>query len=252
MKFISKVKIKNIKIFIVITLFSTLLGLAFAYSPVDAQSGCCSHHGGVDCSAGADSDGSCICNDGWRDSSCSYNSSCSITSNTSSNNNSNTSNTHSNSNKTTSNNSVNVKTETKEKRKSNFYLWLLIPTGIFLFYKFNSIGTKKTADYTKTNKQITKTYSDDYTQTNSNDCIICPNCGSIMVLRHGRRGWFYGCSNYPYCTGTRKIDFNKKTKLCPKCGSPMYKKYTPEGTIYYCRKTKKCGYKEKATGYTEI
>lgn len=39
-----------------------------------ATSGACSYHGGVSCSAGADWDGSVICNDGWRDSSVSYSS----------------------------------------------------------------------------------------------------------------------------------------------------------------------------------
>ncbi len=38
----------------------------------EATSGACSWHGGVNCSAGADWDGSVICNDGWRDSSVSY------------------------------------------------------------------------------------------------------------------------------------------------------------------------------------
>jgi hypothetical protein len=37
-----------------------------------ATSGACSYHDGVDCSAGADWDGSVICNDGWRDSSVQY------------------------------------------------------------------------------------------------------------------------------------------------------------------------------------
>lgn len=41
-------------------------------SDCTSKSGACSHHGGVDCSAGADSDGSVICSDGWRDSSVSY------------------------------------------------------------------------------------------------------------------------------------------------------------------------------------
>lgn len=36
---------------------------------VGAVSGTCSYHGGVDCSAGSDWDGSAICSDGWRDSS---------------------------------------------------------------------------------------------------------------------------------------------------------------------------------------
>lgn len=37
-----------------------------------ASSGACSSHDGVDCSAGPDSDGSVICNDGWRGSSVEY------------------------------------------------------------------------------------------------------------------------------------------------------------------------------------
>jgi hypothetical protein len=39
-----------------------------------ASSGACSYHGGVNCSAGADIDGSIICADGWTDSSVSYSS----------------------------------------------------------------------------------------------------------------------------------------------------------------------------------
>lgn len=31
---------------------------------------------------------------------------------------------------------------------------------------------------------------------------ICPKCKSMMVLRNGRRGKFYGCSRYPICTST--------------------------------------------------
>lgn len=41
---------------------------------VFATSGCCSGHGGVNCGAGAQSNGRVICNDGWTGSSCSYSS----------------------------------------------------------------------------------------------------------------------------------------------------------------------------------
>ena len=50
------------------------LGLQFSTPLVYATSGACSSHGGVNCSAGADSDGSVICYDGWEDSSVSYSS----------------------------------------------------------------------------------------------------------------------------------------------------------------------------------
>jgi len=39
---------------------------------VNATSGACSYHNGVNCSIGPDIDGSVICNDGWRNSSVSY------------------------------------------------------------------------------------------------------------------------------------------------------------------------------------
>jgi len=39
---------------------------------VEAKRGCCSSHGGVDCGAGAQSNGKVICYDGWRSSSCLY------------------------------------------------------------------------------------------------------------------------------------------------------------------------------------
>ena|SRR3990167_4074466 len=30
----------------------------------------------------------------------------------------------------------------------------------------------------------------------------CPRCDGTMILRHGSKGWFYGCVRYPECTGT--------------------------------------------------
>lgn len=47
----------------------TVLLIAFSPSSVSAVQGTCSYHGGIDCSAMADWDGSAVCNDGWRDSS---------------------------------------------------------------------------------------------------------------------------------------------------------------------------------------
>lgn len=50
------------------------LSLCVSVSPVLATSGACSDHGGVNCSAGANYDGSVVCNDGWEDSSVSFSS----------------------------------------------------------------------------------------------------------------------------------------------------------------------------------
>jgi len=59
--------------------FATILATATLFSamfslPALATSGACSGHLGVNCNAGADYDGSVICNDGWRNSSVSYSS----------------------------------------------------------------------------------------------------------------------------------------------------------------------------------
>ena len=32
----------------------------------------------------------------------------------------------------------------------------------------------------------------------------CPRCGGRLVLRDGKYGDFYGCSNYPRCRFTRQ------------------------------------------------
>lgn len=58
------------KFFILIAIVFFLGSANIAYS----ASGACSYHGGVNCSAGSDWDGSVICNDGWQDSSVSYSS----------------------------------------------------------------------------------------------------------------------------------------------------------------------------------
>ena len=53
----------------------------------------------------------------------------------------------------------------------------------------------------RTRAQIKRAVSA-YIETES----ICPRCGSIMILRSGRYGKFYGCSKFPYCRGTRQYN----------------------------------------------
>lgn len=36
--------------------------------------------------------------------------------------------------------------------------------------------------------------------------MICPKCKNTLVVRKGKYGDFYGCSNYPYCKFTENID----------------------------------------------
>lgn len=44
------------------------------------------------------------------------------------------------------------------------------------------------------------------------DDYECPDCGSPMQLRtnHRTKQPFYGCSNYPECTGTRDVGGSTK------------------------------------------
>lgn len=35
---------------------------------------------------------------------------------------------------------------------------------------------------------------------------ICPRCGGTLVLRNGKNGQFWGCSNYPRCKFSKNID----------------------------------------------
>jgi DNA topoisomerase-1 len=42
----------------------------------------------------------------------------------------------------------------------------------------------------------------------------CDKCGAGMILRVGKFGKFYGCSNYPKCNGVKPFTLGIK---CPKC-----------------------------------
>ncbi|MBQ9265717.1 MAG: NERD domain-containing protein [Bacilli bacterium] len=60
-------------------------------------------------------------------------------------------------------------------------------------YKENPVKTNK--DHIKEIKEMKK-------DINNN---ICPRCGGELVLRKGRNGNFYGCSNFPNCKFTKNI-----------------------------------------------
>lgn len=52
----------------------------------------------------------------------------------------------------------------------------------------------------KRNVMVAKNYSEAKPLSTT-----CPKCGGRLTLRHGKYGNFYGCSNYPTCSYTRKI-----------------------------------------------
>jgi len=46
----------------------------------------------------------------------------------------------------------------------------------------------------------------------------CELCGSPMMKRWGRNGWFLGCSTFPKCKSTRSLPLGV---ACPKCGGEV-------------------------------
>jgi predicted RNA-binding Zn-ribbon protein involved in translation (DUF1610 family) len=58
-------------------------------------------------------------------------------------------------------------------------------------------------------KALSKVQLNDKEKSESNPTSsliqMCPNCGSKLVLRNGKRGKFYGCSAYPKCRFTKGI-----------------------------------------------
>lgn len=68
----------------------------------------------------------------------------------------------------------------------------------------------------------------------------CELCGADMVVRQGKFGDFYACSNYPKCKNTKakdtKLDLN-----CPICGSEIVSKFTKSKKQFYsCSAFPKC------------
>jgi DNA topoisomerase-1 len=45
----------------------------------------------------------------------------------------------------------------------------------------------------------------------------CPECGSPLLIRLGRFGKFYACSNFPKCKYTESFEKSSFSKKCPKC-----------------------------------
>jgi ssDNA-binding Zn-finger/Zn-ribbon topoisomerase 1 len=43
-------------------------------------------------------------------------------------------------------------------------------------------------------------------ESSNNKIVKCPQCNSAMKKRSGSRGEFYGCSKFPGCRGTRKVE----------------------------------------------
>ena len=74
---------------------------------------------------------------------------------------------------------------------------------------------------------------------------VCDRCGSKMVKRWGKRGYFLACSSYPKCRFTREVEGNEEAKIettakCEKCGSPMVVKNGKFGRFLACSNYPTC------------
>ena len=74
---------------------------------------------------------------------------------------------------------------------------------------------------------------------------VCERCGSKMVKRWGRRGYFLACSSYPKCRYTREVEGNGENQVetgvrCEKCGGPMVIKSGKFGRFLACSNYPTC------------
>ena len=73
----------------------------------------------------------------------------------------------------------------------------------------------------------------------------CPKCGSMMILRHGKYGDFYGCSQYPSCRATEPVEAASpadidKTYKCPRCRDGYFQKREGPYGVYWTCSTPSC------------
>lgn len=73
---------------------------------------------------------------------------------------------------------------------------------------------------------------------------ICPDCGGILTPRNGKRGKFFGCSNFPKCRFTKDLDGDndEDVELCPDCGSKLLRRNGRKGPFLGCSAFPNCKY----------
>jgi DNA topoisomerase-1 len=74
---------------------------------------------------------------------------------------------------------------------------------------------------------------------------VCERCGSKMVKRWGKRGYFLACSSYPKCRYTKEVEGNGENQVetgarCEKCGGPMVIKSGKFGRFLACSNYPTC------------
>lgn len=69
---------------------------------------------------------------------------------------------------------------------------------------------------------------------------VCQVCGAPMVVKFSKSGQFLGCSKYPECKATRRMDGQARAEAvetehkCPKCGKPLMLRESKRGPFLSC------------------
>ena len=72
------------------------------------------------------------------------------------------------------------------------------------------------------------------------DTNVCPQCGGVLALKHGKRGPFLGCSQYPSCDYIKPLHGNdghivKELGVpCSDCGSELVLRQGRYGMFVGC------------------
>ena len=70
----------------------------------------------------------------------------------------------------------------------------------------------------------------------------CEACGGEMVVRQGRYGTFYACSNYPTCTFTKQ-KVTETGVSCPRCSSKIVARHGKGKMLFYsCERYPECDF----------
>ena len=62
--------------------------------------------------------------------------------------------------------------------------------------------------------------------------LVCEKCGAKMLIKTGKFGKFYGCSNYPTCKNIKPLD-EGNYGVCPKCGKSLVRRLNKQKRYFY-------------------
>ena len=84
----------------------------------------------------------------------------------------------------------------------------------------------------------------------TDDGVSCPECAGALERRHGRNGFFIGCTRYPECRYSRDVDAvadaDHTSNTCPRCGGDLELRHGRKGPFLGCENFPECRYSRDA------